>query len=275
MGSIEEIRQFLSLTSEDNFVVRHCSFSNEEQLKRIASYEKYTHDILSIIACLAYWATDEQLSLLAKIVSRSCDRLLENQSGIIGWLNLRWYPLLLLTYNAGIAAIENGNYRSIYEIFYTKLSSSDYDNKESFFVQKIAYQTEKLIETFKIIPEHERYYTPMSEYFFKQLQPNLDDLFFLGKRYENVFDEFEILFALTIADLQKQEGGNVWGPVGRFGWKNRSYGIPPFMRLRHQASQHKNNWKPIKAGMFGGSYERFEEIAEQYQRKILSQLNWY
>ncbi|WP_049537988.1 hypothetical protein [Vibrio harveyi] len=131
------------------------------------------------------------------------------------------------------------------------------------------------MDAFKTIPGHERNYTPISEYLFKILQPELDDLFFLGKGYEDVFDEFEILFALAVADLHKQEDSHVWGSIGRFGWKDRRHGASPFQKLRNEAAQNKENWGPIKAGMFGGSYERFEELVEQYQNEILSNLRWF
>lgn len=271
--AIEEVRRFLSSTSEDSFAVGG-KFTDQEFLERVASYEQHTIDLSAIVACLSHWANANQLNSLTKIVSRSCDRLLENQGGLAVWVNLRWYPLLLLTYNAGIAAIESNNYKSLEKIFYTRLGSTEYDNSESFFVQKVANAAAELIDVFKKIPDHERNYTPISEYLFKLLQPGLDDLFFLGKGYETVFDEFELLFALTVADLKKQEDSHIWGPVGRFGWKNRSHGTSPLQKLRNEAALHKDKWGPIKAGMFGGSYERFEDIAEQYQNEILAQLRW-
>lgn len=272
--AVEEVRKFLSSTSEDSFAVQG-SFSDDEFLERLESYEKHTKDLSSITACLSHWANDNQLNALTKIVSRSCDRLLESQGGLTVWLNLRWYPLLLLLYSAGIAAVESKNYKSIAEIFYTKLGTTDSSDKDLYFVQWVASAVGDLGDVFKRIPEHERQYTPISEYLYKLLQPSLDDLFFLGKGYESVFDEFEILFALAVADIKKQEDSYIWGPIGRFGWKNRRHGTSPFQRLRDEAAKHKSNWPPIKAGMFGGDYKRFEDIAEQYQTEIIGQLRWF
>jgi hypothetical protein len=178
-------------------------------------------------------------------------------------------------YHAGIAALEGKNYKSLASIFYTKLGSAEYDDSASYFVQKAGNAASKLADEFKRIPDHERQYTALSEYLYKLVQPELDDMLFLGKGYEDVFDEFEILFALVVADLKKQEGSHVWGPIGRFGWKNCGHGTSPFQKLRNEAAQYKNNWGPIKAGMFGGQYERYEEIAELYQKEILTQLRWY
>lgn len=270
---IEQVRQFLSATSEDSFATS-SQISDEELLERISSYELHTKDLSMIVACLSYWANESQLSLLAKIISRSCDRLLERESGFVIWVNLSWYPLLLLLYHAGISALEAKNYKSLASIFYTKLGASEYENSGSFFVLKVAKAADELANIFKKIPDYELKYTPFSEYIYKLVQPELDDLLFFGKGYEEIFDEFEILFALSVADIQKQQDSYIWGPIGRFGWKNRRHGISPFQKLRNEAAQHKNNWGPIQAGMFGGKYERFEEVAEIYQNQILDVLKW-
>jgi hypothetical protein len=272
--AVEEVRRFLSTTSDDSFATSG-QFSDEELLERISSYKHHSKDLSMIVAYLSHWANETQLSTLTKIISRSCDRLLESRGGLVAWVNLRWYPLLLVFYHAGISALVGKNYRSLSSIFYTKLGSSDYDDSGSFFALKVGDAAGELADVFKRIPEHNRKYTPLSEYLYKFVQPELDDMFFLGKGYEEIFDEFEILFALVVADLKKQKDTHVWGPIGRFGWKNRRLGTSPFQKLRNEAAQYKNNWGPIQAGMFGRQYERFEEVAELYQNKILADPRWY
>lgn len=271
--AVEEVQFFLSSTSEDSFATSG-HYSKEELVLRISSYEEHSKDLLMIISCLSHWAKENHLTSLSKVVSRSCDRLLES-NGLVKWVNLRWYPLLLFVYSAGIAAIESKNYKSLAAVFYTKLGSSHYDESEAVFVQKVGSAAGNLSEVFKDIPGHERNYTPMSEYLYKLLQPELDKLFFLGKGYEAIFDEFEVLFALVLADFKKQAGSHVWGPIGRFGWKNRRSDNSPFKKLRYEAAQYQEKWGPIEAGMFGGDYNRFEEIAEHYQKEILDNLNWF
>jgi len=273
---IDEVRKFLTVTSEDNFAVRG-SFSDEELLERISSYERYTKDLGAMIAVVAYWSSESDLNVLSKIISRACDRLNEAQGGLTVWLNLRWYPLLLLMYQAGIAAVESKNYKSLATILYTEIRHSDYSDNNPYFAQKLSNGILELTraDTFKRIPGHERHYTPSSEYLFKQVQPVLDDLFFLGKGYETAFDEFEVLYALAVADLCIQADRGLWGPIGRFGWKySSSEENSPFVRIVAEAANLRDKWPPLEAGMFGGSYERFESVASDFQEK-LSRLNWF
>jgi len=274
--AVEEVRDFLSLTSEDNFT-RTGQYSDIELFERLASYETYTKDISAIMACLSHWANGNQFSVLSKVALRMSDRLIESQDGLRIWVNLRWYPLILMTYSAGIAAIESKNYKSLAELFFTKLPSSDYDNKSVSFIERLANAISELIDTFKRLPDHERNYTPISEYLFKLLQPELDNLFFLGKGYESIFDDFEVFLALVVADFGMQNGSGAWGPIGRFGWKQGRFGTnrnSAFDRIKNDAESYKNNWPPLTAGLFGGSYDRFESVVVEYQEKVLSKLHW-
>ncbi len=127
---------------------------------------------------------------------------------------------------------------------------------------------------FNRLPGHERNYTPLSEYLFKTLQPMVDDLLFLGGDYEASFDEFEILFALTSADMRYQRGVQVWGPVGRFGWK-RVRRSAAYTRLLSVAESEGENWGPLRAGLFGGDYSRFQSVSDAYTREVVSLLRWH
>lgn len=270
----EEVRTFLSVTSEDNFVVG-ASYTQDDFLDRISSYEKCTEDLGAIIAVVAYWGTEQELNVIGKILSRASDRISEVRSGTTVWLNLRWYPLLLLLYQAGIAAVASKNYKSLMEIFQTQLGGSGHVNDEGLFVIELTEAISDLrrVEIFNKIPGHGQHYTPLSEYVFKQVQPALDDLFFLSKGYEPAFDEFEILYALVVADLQVQNKRRCWGPIGRFGWKYQR-GNSPLTKILKEAESHREKWPPLEVGLFGGSYERFDKVASEF-KQLVSELNWY
>lgn len=272
--AIEEVRRFLSSTSEDNFKVQG-QFSKDELLERISKYENLGNDLAVISACIAYWAKPTHKAILQKILARSTDRL-EPQGGLVVWLNLRWYPLILEIYCAGIAAVEGKRYDSLANIFYTTVSPSEYRRHDEFLAVAVSNGIHELTraDVFKHLPGHDRHYTPMSEYLYKILQPKLDDILFIGKGYEKSFDEFEALFALVVADLQKQSNKHVWGPIGRFGWKGRTDDNAPFSRLVAEAQALGENWEPIKAGLFGGKMERFNAASSDLQQ-IISRLNWW
>ncbi|MBI5592549.1 MAG: caspase family protein [Deltaproteobacteria bacterium] len=264
---IDEVRRFLSITSEDNFKVQG-QFSKDELLERISKYENIGNDMAVILACIAYWAKPSHKTILQKILARSTDRL-GSQGGLVVWLNLRWYPLILELYCAGIAAVEGARYDSLASIFYTTVSASEYRQNDQFMAAAVSDGILELnhADVFKQLPGHDRHYTPMSEYLYKILQPKLDDILFIGKNYERSFDEFEVLFALVVADLGRRV------PIGRFGWKGRRGDNAPLSRLIAEAQALGENWGPIKAGLFGGKQERFNAASKNIQQTI-ARLNW-
>ena len=248
---MDEVRRLLAGTGEDHFATEG-EFTDGELLDRIAKYEAVAGDLCIMLGCIAYWARPTHRGVLRKALSRSIDRL-ELKGGLSIWLSLRWYPIILETYCSGVAAVQGGRYDSLADIFFTSAGTSEYGREEQLFVGAISKAMQDLVqsEAFKRIPGHERQYTPISEYLFKILQPQLDDVLFVGKDYERAFDEFEVLLALSAADLLYHREKRIWGPVGRFGWK-QDRGSAPLTRVIDDARTGGENWAPIKAGLFGG-----------------------
>lgn len=269
-----EVRRFLSITSEDSFPTSG-QFTKEELLDRISRYEDAAADLSLLLACIAHWGKTTHTSTMQKCIARSSDRL-ESRGGLTVWLELRRYPLILELYTAGIAAMDAQRYDNLAALFYTQLPTSEYRDTNDTFVETISDGLLELIRmnAFKQIPGHERHYTPHSEYLFKILQPRLDDTFFLGKNYETAFDEFEVFFALAIANIGMAKNGRVWGPIGRFGWKHQNRHNGPLARIIKEARTRKESWPPFRAGMFGGNFESFDNAATEYLQ-LVGGLNWF
>jgi hypothetical protein len=228
-----------------------------------------------MISCISYWGGIDHYQLLSKILGRVCDNL-EPKSGLVVWLKLRWYPVFLILYSAGISSVAANNYGTLATLLRTKVQSprNVYENIE--VTLPIGDAAADLHDVFKRLPGHERYYVPRSEYLFKLLQPSLDDLLFLGRDYEQMFDRFEVILALVHAELEYQPEGRIWGPLGRFAWKYRSSGRrgDVYSEIVKEANTLKGEWPPIRAGLFSGSIDRFLEVSSKFT-EILKNLNWY
>lgn len=265
---MNEVRRFLSLTSDDSFPVSG-NFTLDQMLNRISKYEESVSDLCLLLACTAYWGTKAHASIIQKCIARSSDRS-ESKSGLIIWLGLRSYPLILQLYTAGIAALDAQNFNNLAIIFNAKIAqreNSDYGNS---FAQIVANEIKELnnSDVFQKIPGHEQKYTPLSEYLLKILQPRLDDTFFLGKNYESTFDEFEVFLSLVVLDLELPKHRNVWGTMGRFWWKYFRGDSNPLARIINEAHAMKDAWPPIRSGMFGGSFERFVVVANELEKLV-------
>ena len=269
----QEVRQVLLQTSDDSFAVSGTKWSLEEFQRRLGAYEEIIKALQNIDCYIAYYGKLEHRSILKNSIIRLTDRL-ESVGGLMVWLALRWYPVMLMMYSIGIAALEADNYSILSTLFLAKVGSARKNDGAMPLALAIGDPIVELerAEIFKQLPGHERHYTARSEY----LQPTLDDILFLGRDYESLFDRFEVLLALVHIDLdqQKSPSNYIWGPIGRFGWKYNHEHDNPLKELTLEAAMEKDTWGPISAGLFGGNYSRFKQISDSFSERIAS-LNWW
>lgn len=269
-----ELRRTMADLGIDRFPVQGAP-TFQEMFDRMREYEKAISQLNQMVILIARWADSGQQPLLAKIFGRLTD-MNDAQPGSGGLNRLRWYPILFLLYSAGVSALSVENYDSLGTLLNTTSGSRITGEKP----RTVAELTvESIIELdqhefFKKMPGYERYYVPRSEYLFQVIQAQLDDLLFLGKSYETIFDRFEIFIALVHADRRESHFG-IRGPVGRFGWK-RGFGPSgnPFKDFVEESERSGERWAPLRSGFFEGSIDRFKEVSSSYKTEILDRLNW-
>jgi len=252
--------------------------TNEEFSTRVQQYEDAVAKLMTATILLARWASADQIYLLDNIFERVAE-LDKPGAGTVVWLRLYWYPVLTLMYAAGIAALASRNYLSLRSALllpvYTRIPLREQD-KSPVVLPTIAELTE-IVDQFKKLPGMEKKYVPRSEHLYKRLQPILEDQLFLGRRYEELFDEFEMILALTFADLRDDDPRrHVWGPPGRFAWKERGRfsDKPVFTNFINRVKALGEEWAPLKVGFFRGSANRFASVADAY-KQLLEQINWW
>jgi uncharacterized caspase-like protein len=266
---VKEIRKVLNLTSSDNFPLSMQSITPEDIVDRLSKYEKVIKPLCAIISLLCYWGNERQSPLIQKIVSRIAEANTP-QSGSEWLVNLRWYPIYFLLYTGGISSIAAEKYQHLVSLLTAPAPDPEYRGKTQTVVVLACDAMSVLNDVFKKIPGHEKNYVPISEYMFKRLQPDLEDLLLLGNSYEHLFDTYELLQMLVFADLLNIDRG----PIGRFGWKHsrrRGTFVKDFM---DDASKQGNRWPPIQAGLFKSDIERFKAISEPILSR-LNELNWW
>ena len=267
----DEIRKVIYKMGEDSFPVQSSSVTPEEFAERLKKYENIITDLMSIVVLLCKWGASEHRGILERIFARLGDTD-TTAGGSVVWLGLRWYPLHLLQYAGGIAALASKNYENFALILTTKVGSGD-ENREVIIPVVSEILEVQSYDMFKALPGHQQHYVPRSEYLFKMLQPQLEDLLFIGRSYEMLYDKFEILYALIFAELVYNPKLSIRGPIGRFGWKYRR-GSNVFLDIIKEADRMKNNWKLLKSGLFQSSYDRFKKISQEYE-ELLKGLQWH
>jgi uncharacterized caspase-like protein len=203
------IRHFLSETDLRHFPVQGISADKDNFIERLSQYEELTNNLQQTVILLAKWGNIEQLQQLERIFTRLAEAD-KGSAGVTLWLQFTWYPIQLLMYSAGISALSAKNYNALKIILETLVKIDSTSDRMESLVIVVGSNLSFLHDTFKWLPGHERHYVPRSEHLYTNLQPVLEDILFLGKSYEQLFDYFEILFAIVYA--HKSQGD--WGPPG-------------------------------------------------------------
>ena len=270
---MEETERVYGTLSEASFPVREVSFSVEELKQRLTRYEASLETLAPLLATGCYWGTPAHQKLWVKVLERIGNPS-GGKTGLDVWLNLRLYSALLLLYASGLAAVAADNYSTLAAL----LTGPMYNEDRERIPLALELVPVKIVSKDKMsqMLGEQQLHTPVSEHLAEVLRAPLRELLPDDMVYERTFDRFECLFALIYADFRDKQGRGVWGqgPVGRFGYKWRNnMGQNPLKALLAEAEQQKESWGPLKAGLFGGDYSHFEQIATEYT-KAVSRLDW-
>jgi hypothetical protein len=258
--AMQKVRYFLDATSKTKMPLQISTLNNNVLIERFKYYENAIENLSPFFCLISHWGNSDQLNILEKMIKRLTDNN-GRESGTTVLLNMRWYPICLLQYIAGISAIAAHRYDNLSTILNTPVDCElNGDERKNVIVPMLNAMTE-LHDVFKKFPDHERNFVPRSEYIFKLLQPKLEEALFLGQSYEPLFDRFEMFLSLVYADTE--EAGS-WAPIGRFGWKTggRRYRCSDtvYHNLLKEAERERDNWAPLRAGLLNSSYERFKQV---------------
>lgn len=244
---------------------------------RLREYESIVARVSMLVALIGRWGTAEHRATLGRVIPRLADTV-SDSGGNTSWLSLQWYPISLVQYVGGIAALSADNYENLATLLITPMVRDGKNDQSRLPVHTVvgALAEAETYEVFRKLPAHARHRAPRSEYMFNVVHPVLEEQLFLGDDYEGYFDRFEVLLALAYADRGDKDPDDAWGPPGRYAWKfGRGAGRDPFNTLVAEAAAAGDSWAPLRAGFFRGSSERFQKLAALFKERVLQQLRWY
>lgn len=254
---VTQTRDALNRIAQANLPIAGTQLSADEFQRRLSLYEDLTGDLQSLAALLGHWGHGDTANLLVTALSRMVDFSETPQGGSVVWIELQWYPAMLLLYTAGVSAVAAGNAEALTAVLQTEAGGFYRGMPSQFLVLALGNASARLHDAFKLLPDHTRNYVPRSEYLHARLQPLLDDLFFLGASYSRVFDQFEGMLSMVHVDLDE---GHDWSPLGRFAYqyaqRDRYSRQDPFTALESEFEGEGDQWAFLQHGLFGGSPDR-------------------
>jgi NAD-dependent SIR2 family protein deacetylase len=112
------------------------------------------------------------------------------------------------------------------------------------------------------------YIYPWSFLFLNKLRPHFIRCFTIDSEYENTFYIWEHLKSLVFGYNKCYILDRFYVPTGQFlrsrvDYKVRQNGEEPYCVFFDSADKLKGEWKPVKQGMFGGSYDEYKKVFDQ------------
>lgn len=277
----EETERLYAECSDEAFPLYGGPAPREEEFKaRVERYRRLDEVLLSLTITGCYW--DERPG--KGVWEDSVQRIANPPSKTGGmfyplWDELRLYPALLLLYGGGLAAVASGNYSRLAPLL-SQTRRRDLNWEGPLVLRVNAYQflpRDGGDEFRQLLTRKERAYFPVSEHLHETLREPLRQYLPDDEDYDGCFDRFEYLLALVYADLEDKRGDEyfagpgLWGPIGRFGYRLRyAEHRGALQRLVEEAERDRNGWAPLRAGLFNGSFEKFQTVMRGFDEFVAS-----
>jgi adenylate kinase family enzyme len=259
----------------ERFDTQINNLTEEVYQQRMHEYEALVERLIAMCAALSYHDTGENAHLLTRCIVWLTQ--VPRRDGNVVLIELQYYPALLLAYAAGISALAARRFHNLAAILKEpKYRESPYDEKKP-AIERL--NVESVFREPKWVPRQNAVNNAPNDYLSGLLRPILHDYLPEDAGYEETFDTFEYLLALTYLDIVSES----YAPNGRFGWRYtgrlaRASGLveeiwdrSPLAEFVRTGVEQGPEWGLLKAGFFNGSIKRFKEIMEIHKKLLQNQ----
>ncbi|MEN3054895.1 MAG: SIR2 family protein [Candidatus Methanosuratincola petrocarbonis] len=266
----EETEKVCKELASERFSTQVPPFTKEFFQQRMHQYEAVVERLMAMLSALSYHDEGGNSYLL----TRSIERLISapRHNGLTPLLALQYYPALVFTYASSISALAAKRFRNLAAILQEPKYRSQALRETMPTLKKVGELVLEFIRNKELVPRPNaaNEYTPLSNYLFDLLRPLLRDYLPDDTRYEETFDTFEYLLALTYMDLVRES----WSPTGRFMWRyierfeglsEETWGRSPLAEFVRVELEKGVDGELLIAGFFGGSADRFREIVQTHR----------
>jgi hypothetical protein len=229
--------------------------------QRLTIYEAKCERLASMLATLAHHDHGLHSHFYPRIIEALVK--MEALGGYTAWLQLRYYPALLVTYAAGIAAVVNDRVDNLAAM---TLRPDAVDPASSVKTKAVTLLTARSVlgHVAEVLPYPDtRKIARMSLHLLRTLRPWLGDVIAADQEYRSAFDTYEYLLSMVCLDLAADLG---WPPLGLFAWESpfpsaANEPVPPWItRMKSPL---------LQAGFFGQNEQQFEEILAHHEQRVV------
>ena len=249
-GAVDRV---VEVTSGEAFSVDSPTPTRESTTERVRRYEAACSTLLAMAVIGGFWVEEEHYPVWQRALERLGSA--KPRSGKVLWLDLRRYPATLLLYALGLGAVEANRLQFLNRMLTATLRREH--REDLLAVQKLP--PFRLMssdgQAMRILEGMDRRHTPQNDWIYKTLRPYCERIIPDDNLYSLVFDELEILMALSFAHQKSEQSlERYWTIPGAFcyrhGNRNRI-----MQEIQESISTKQNESQFVKCGIFGETAE--------------------
>jgi len=257
-----EARRVQLKLSEEQFSFRTPFRTAGDAAARMPAYEAAVDSLLAMLIAGVYHGGKSHRLIWIQCLERLAWHS-ENLDGDQQWARFGLYPVFLLFYGCGVAAVAAGRYSTLIRLLTSGRSmmhgtekslwfrAGDPDSFSLYEGARKAMDANPRVPAFKI-----------SHHIQDLLRPAFAEYLSSEGEYLKAFERFEYLAALIFADCYEKEHpsyGSVWVPIGRFAERYKIL----FPQVQSEIQRLGERWPLLRGGAFDGSLERLLSLKKK------------
>lgn len=249
-GELATVQGQLSL---DQFPLGHPEPSEKTFVERVRRFEAICSKLVPIVATGVYWGTPEGDELWRRCVRALAVNTFSSGTSYDVWSYLHYYPVTLVTYAAGLAALLRGRLDLIRKLVAETKAETSFREPEPIATVVGSERALRMAQHLHDRPGQPPRKTPGSDYLYAYLRQVLADVFGRDIPWEEHFDNWEILLCLLSMEIDEN---SYW--AGRFAWRgSHIHGVNPLLTNLEQTVRKQRDSHPyLVAGMFEGKPDK-------------------
>lgn len=220
------------------------------------------------VAILAVrWGKAQHIEIFGDILVKLCTKPFKSGERFIeGTQYLHALGATLLLNAMGIACVKYKRFTELNKILKLSVPAENfmgyYRSTLLYLLGSIHWEYNRLNQLAGL-----NYCYPWSFILLERLRSHFKGCFTIDSEYENTFYIWEQLESLVFGYNQCYILGHFYVPTGQFirsrvEYKMRHNGEEPFTIFFESADKLRDEWEPIRQGMFGGNYDEYKKILD-------------
>lgn len=266
----EEIEAAYQKLSAEKFDIKSNNVTFDDFINRITQYELVIDKLVGMLSTISFYDKGRNSDLLVGAIERFIQPpRYEGNQALFPW---QQYPAMILAYASGICALVSSNFLNLSTILLKPK-----------FRNTIPIRNCLAIARYEILLNDPTYwydvnkYTPLSDRLFELLKTSLNRFIPNKEAFEDYFDIFEYILALTYLNIF----GDRSKIIGHFVWRLRTgsgvlheriWDKTPMIEFIRSGLAKGDDWELIKAGFFNGSHEKLNQVFVKYNQLLSSSI---